>query len=367
MFFPRWFGRLALLAAAVLLPFTALAQSFGDVPIHHKNHLAISQLSDLGVINGYGNGQFRPSNVVSRAEAAKMLITSTKPPTFVQDIIRDLHQYGNSLVTFWDVPASEWHAPYVTLARQYGVVNGYADGSFRPHQTINFAEGLKMILEAYHADTASSRFSPKPLLYVQGNEWFAPYFEYAYQKNLINREKFYHPAQSMTRGEFAEVLYRMRTVKSKALAYYTPTQKPFSSEYTITIPGLDLININVSFADPYNSDGALAVLKDGLGHYLSPPGSGKKMVIFGHSSGFNWDTSGFKQVLRQINKLNHGDVIYLNYQEKGYAYRINKQEIMPANQLVSVMSDYGYEELAIYTCWPPDSVSHRYVVYATPI
>lgn len=367
MFFPKWFNKLVLLSAAILLPLAAVASGFSDLSTYHKNRTAIQSLSDLGVINGYSDGTFRPEQTVSRAEAVKMLITSIKSASFVSDVTRDIYRAGQLIVPFRDVMLGEWYGPYVTLANQYGIANGYSDGTFRPGNTINFAEGLKMILEAYGADTNGVRYSYKPLIFVNGNEWFAPYFEYAYQKNLINRNKFYHPAQQMTRGDFAEVLYRLRTVKEQGLYRFKITQTPVSSEYTVTIPSLNLININVGFADPYNAKSSLAILNGGLGHYLAPPGSGKKMVLFGHSSGYNWDTSSFKQILRQIDRLNNGDMIYINYQEKGYAYRINKREIMPAGDLPKVMIDYGYEELAMYTCWPPDSVSQRYVVYANRI
>ncbi len=224
-----------------------------------------------------------------------------------------------------------------------------------------------MIIETYSVDVRRIRFTERPLLYVRGNDWFARYFEYAYDANLINRKKFYHPARQMTRGDFVEILYRLKTIKEEGLSQFPVRAGALSNEYTMTIPRLNLIDINVSFADPYNARNALTVLKNGLGHYLSPPGSGEKMVLFGHSSGYNWDSSSFKQVLRQIDQLKVGDMIYINYEERGYAYQIRNQEILPANKLNTVMNDYGYEELAMYTCWPPDSVSHRYVVYAAPV
>jgi LPXTG-site transpeptidase (sortase) family protein len=164
----------------------------------------------------------------------------------------------------------------------------------------------------------------------------------------------------MTRGELAEVLYRLNLVLDGNLDKFRDTTQPTSNEYTITIPKLNIIDLNVSFANPHNSQSALDVLKYGLGHYLATPGSGQKMVLFGHSSGYGWDNSNYKQVLRQIDKLDTGDKIYVNYHEKGYVYQIFNKEVMSATLLEAVMKDYGYEEMALYTCWPPDSVSHRY-------
>ena len=49
---------------------------------------------------------------------------------------------------------------------------------------------------------------------------------------------------------------------------------------------LNIVDVNVNFANVYDSNQALDILKDGLGHYLKPPSAGEKMVLFGHSSGF---------------------------------------------------------------------------------
>ena len=355
------------LIGALSLASSVSARQFYDVSASHKNHQAISELTNLDVVSGYADGSFRPNDTINRAEAIKLLVETIKPDSVVQSTQNNLHKNLRSIMPFFDISASDWFAPHVALAYQQGVVKGYPNGSFAPNNTLNFAEGLKMIIETYGVDTRRVRFQDHTLLYTKASDWFARYFGYAYNKNIINREKFYHPAQPMTRGDFVEILYRLKTVREQGLDQYVPSDIPSSNEYTITIPTLGLINVDVSFADPHDAQGSLSVLKDGLGHYLSPPGSGKKMVLFGHSSGYDWDTSDFKQILRQIDKLKDGDVIYLNYQEKGFAYQISNREIMPAQQLNKVMNDYGYEEVAMYTCWPPDSVRHRYVVYAGKI
>jgi len=361
--FSKFFKNLGFLVLSILMPLSVSAKAFSDVPTYYKYFQAISQLSDLGVINGYPDGSFQPGQTISRAEAAKLLVSSVKSDEFVQKATNSFIKNGFGS-PFYDVSFDEWFGPYVVMAKQYGMVDGYSDGSFKPSNTINFAEGLKMILQSYGVAVQSERFVEQPLLYIKGHEWFAPYFSYAYNHHLINTEKFYHPAQLMTRGEFAEILYRLKTIKKNG-GVFPDSQVVFSNEYTITIPRLDIINVNVSFASPYDSQEALGALKGGMGHYLSPPGGGGKMVLFGHSSGYSWDNSSYKHLLRQINRLEVGDIIYINYQERGYVYQINKKDIVPADQMNAVMTDYGYEEMAMYTCWPPDGISHRYVVYAT--
>ena len=229
------------------------------------------------------------------------------------------------------------------------------------------AEGLKMILNTYGMDTSRARFVENPLLYVNRGEWFTQYFEFAFNHNLINREKFYHPAQKMTRGEFAEVLFRLKTIRENGQDVYQSNPNLSSDEYTITIPRLNIINVDVSFADPFDAQGSLSLLRGGMGQYLSPPGGGHKMVLFGHSSGYSWDNSPYKTILTKIDQLQIGDKIYINYQEKGYIYEVINKEIRPATDMQSVMEDYGYEEMAMYTCWPPNGINKRYIIYAIPV
>lgn len=356
--------KFGLFSLILLFPLNVFARGFVDMPTYHKHFQAVAHLSDLGVINGYPNGSFQPQKSISRAEAIKILIAADFSQSEINRTL-DWHRAQNHrYATFRDVPINDWFAPYVELAYQHGVVEGYSDGTFKPHNTINFAEALKIILMANNVDAKRTRFNETPLLYVKRSDWFARYFGYAYNKNLISRQKFYHPAQAITRGEFAEILYRLKTIQKNGQPMYQANSQPYSNEYTITIPRLNVINVGVSFADPYNSASALGVLKGGMGHYLSPPGNGHKMVLFGHSSGYSWDNSSYKHLLRQIDRIEINDLIYINYQEKGYIYRVSRKEIMPAGQLDAVMKDYGYEEVAMYTCWPPDSISHRYVVYA---
>jgi LPXTG-site transpeptidase (sortase) family protein len=366
MNFSRLIQTIGLFLSLILIPLQASAQAFTDVPDHFKYEEAIVSLTDLGIINGYPDGSFQPTKPISRAEAAKILVGAIKPSSLVEETQSDLYSYYLSS-PFFDVKNEEWFAPYVALAYQNGIAQGYSDGSFRPSTPINMAEGLKMILEAYGIDVSRARYVEHPLLLIGRDDWFTPYFEYSYNHNLINREKFYHPAQGMTRGEFAEVLFRLKTIRDSGEDSYTETDNPYSDEYTITIPRLNIVDVSVSFADPFDSNGSLGVLHSGLGHYLSPPGGGHKMVIFGHSSGYNWDHSPYKYIFTKIDQLQVGDIIYINYQEKGYVYQINQKEIRPATDMAPVMEDYGYEEMALYTCWPPNGISKRYVVYATPL
>ena len=69
-------GAVVLVALVVLVASLALASSpsFPDVPASNPYHTAITDLASRGVIGGYANGDFGPSDPVSRQQFAKMIV-----------------------------------------------------------------------------------------------------------------------------------------------------------------------------------------------------------------------------------------------------------------------------------------------------
>ena len=54
--------------------FTALAATFPDVPEDASYAQAVQELSALDVISGYDDGTFKPDELVTRAQMAKMIV-----------------------------------------------------------------------------------------------------------------------------------------------------------------------------------------------------------------------------------------------------------------------------------------------------
>lgn len=140
-----------------------------------------------------------------------------------------------------------------------------------------------------------------------------------------------------------------------------------SRTFSISLPTLGVNHLTVTHpSDPFTSQGLLAPLTYGVGHLFSYPGSSGKILIYGHSSGYPWDVSSFTKIFRQINKLNVGDRVFVDYQGETYVYEVSAKETVPAKDMSAYKSG-GSEELILYTCWPPDSISQRYLVHARPV
>ena len=106
---------------------------FSDVSADKWYNNAVSTLSNMGVIGGYADGTFRPDAPISRAEFAKIAVS------FTQNNGSAVYNY------FTDVKTTDWFAPYVTAAKDAGLIEGYSDGSFKPKSKITRAEACAIV------------------------------------------------------------------------------------------------------------------------------------------------------------------------------------------------------------------------------
>ena len=107
--------------------------NFSDVSADKWYNNAVSTLCNMGVIGGYADGTFRPDAPISRAEFAKIAVS------FTQNNGSAVYNY------FTDVKTTDWFAPYVTAAKDAGLIEGYSDGSFKPENKITRAEACAIV------------------------------------------------------------------------------------------------------------------------------------------------------------------------------------------------------------------------------
>ena len=98
-------------------------EGFIDVPDNHWAKDEIEKLHKLGIVVGYQN-MFYPSLGTKRADMAIMFVE-------LLGLTGDGVKYN-----FDDVPNHKYYANYVSIARRYGIVNGYLN-KFQPENTIS--------------------------------------------------------------------------------------------------------------------------------------------------------------------------------------------------------------------------------------
>ena len=103
---------------------------------------------------------------------------------------------------FSDVPADAWFAVYVCSAAQAHLITGYPDGSFRPDQPITFVEAAKIIMLANSGNGTT-------VFLDTGGPWYERYVQELASSNDIpvSINSFDH---QITRGEMAEMIWRLR-------------------------------------------------------------------------------------------------------------------------------------------------------------
>ncbi|MBU1017457.1 septal ring lytic transglycosylase RlpA family protein [Patescibacteria group bacterium] len=181
---------------------SASASVFSDVASNHPNFDAITYLYENGIVEGYGDNTFRPDQAVNRAEALKILLLGSD--VFVPDI--------QPQEIFPDVLHDTWYGKFVLKAKNLTIVKGDdGSGMFRPGDTVNLAEALKMLLKTNAVDSPAP--SSNPYWDVSKDAWFGPYFEYAHLAGLLDQSsnENVYPATPVTRGLLAELMYRLAT------------------------------------------------------------------------------------------------------------------------------------------------------------
>ncbi|PQP88917.1 S-layer homology domain-containing protein [Paenibacillus sp. AR247] len=92
----------------------------------------IAVASRLGLVNGYGNGSFKPDLPISRAEISELLVRAFA-----------LRQ-GNEVVTFRDMH-DHWAAESIGILASNGIVKGNAGGLFQAERSLTRAEMAQMM------------------------------------------------------------------------------------------------------------------------------------------------------------------------------------------------------------------------------
>lgn len=175
-----------------------LVSVFSDVKSGPEVAAAAQALAERGIIGGYPDGTFREERPVNRAELAKFLLLAKGSS------VPDRTNNGG----FRDVLEGEWYVKFVMEAAAQGVIGGYPDGTFRPANTVNVAEFLKMTTRTF----SLPENIPYTYADVTSQDWFSPYVGLAERFDLFGRSNTLNPAHLLTRGEVAVALQKVLTI-----------------------------------------------------------------------------------------------------------------------------------------------------------
>jgi murein DD-endopeptidase MepM/ murein hydrolase activator NlpD len=183
---------------------------FADVGGSTPYYDAIEFMKQKSVFGGYSDGTFRPDQVISRVEVLKVALKSSNRP---------LLQTTGTL-SYSDIDASAWYVPYIATAQQNGIMQGYVGGYFRPNQNVTRAEFLKILLLSSPV-SIDPTVAIDPFTDVKKDDWYAVFAQFAKTKNLLPKSGTeFKPNEEITRGEVAEIIYRLMVILQSGAGSY---------------------------------------------------------------------------------------------------------------------------------------------------
>lgn len=170
--------------------------SFPDIKFDYWAQNVIEDFVELGYINGYEDGTFRPDNQITRAE-------------FVR-IVNNVFGYVNARSeNFPDVNKPDWYYKDVCIASNAGYINGYEDGTFRPNNPITREEAAKIVATVLNAK------GDRNLTFIDSDQisnWARESVDALSDNDIINgyEDNTFRPQNNITRAETVQMLNQAR-------------------------------------------------------------------------------------------------------------------------------------------------------------
>ena len=183
---------------------TSPGRTFTDVQSHPNRH-AIEAIAERGIITGRTETTFDPAATMTRAEFAAI-------------ITRGLNLPEVTTTVFNDVPTNAWYFRAVGTAFFYEIVNGVTPATFNPRGTITRQEAAVMVARAARLTGMHTDFGTVETInvlamfgdYRTASNWAWASLAFCYFEGILDDYEFYiQPHIAITRGEIAEMLYRL--------------------------------------------------------------------------------------------------------------------------------------------------------------
>ena len=168
------------------------------VEIPDDDALGLNTTDHFAYIVGYGNGEVRPQNNITRAEVATIFFR------LLTDDVRDENLTKTN--RYSDVAATSWYNTAVSTLSSMGIITGYPDGTFRPNAAITRAEFAAIAARFDNdGDKTAAKFSDI------ANHWAKDEISIAYNNGWITGypDGTFGPQRDITRAETMTLVNRV--------------------------------------------------------------------------------------------------------------------------------------------------------------
>ena len=117
--------------------------TFADVPSTAWYYNAVSVASQLGIVSGYGDGNFGPNDLITRQDMALMTYKTAQ-------IMNKSLEPVNAEITFEDShEIADYAFEAVMTLQKAGIINGMTDTTFEPLSNATRAQSAKVIFDTF--------------------------------------------------------------------------------------------------------------------------------------------------------------------------------------------------------------------------
>ncbi len=169
-----------------------------------------------------------------------------------------------------------------------------------------------------------------------------------------------------------------RLIFAPIMAYVSPGNAPpqeiealdptvtrtISADPKLLIPKL---NIDVPINFGVALDDVMEAMNHGVAHYRingasAYPGEIGNFIITGHSAGDVYSSNPYKYIFSGLERLEEGDLIYVNYNSVRYTYRVTKKEVVEPTNVGALVVQTDKPIITLVTCTPLGTSRYRLLV-----
>lgn len=169
-----------------------------------------------------------------------------------------------------------------------------------------------------------------------------------------------------------------RLIFAPIMAYVSPGNAPateiealdptitqtVSADPRLIIPKLNIdvpIRFDVALSD------VMAAMNNGVAHYRisgasAYPGEIGNFIITGHSAGDVYSSNPYKYIFSGLERLEDGDLIYVNYNSVRYTYKVTQKQVIEPTNVAALIVQTDRPLITLVTCTPLGSSRYRLLV-----
>ncbi len=139
----------------------------------------------------------------------------------------------------------------------------------------------------------------------------------------------------------------------------------------LIIPKLN-VDVPVNFGIANDTNTINMAMENGVAQFSIPgasamPGEIGNLVITGHSAGDIYSNNQYKFIFSGLERLNAGDLVYIDYQGIRYTYSVTKKETVEPTDVSALVYETTKPMLTLITCTPLGTSRYRLLVTAEQV